>query len=70
MSRKKKSAGLSANADRWTASSQKVEAFLVERRRREADNLKRTMELRALRLAHEAANPVVKPVRRKKAAAG
>jgi hypothetical protein len=69
MSRKKQSAG-SANADRWTASSQRVEAFLVERRRREADNLKRTLELRALRLAHEAANPVVKPVRRKKAAVG
>ncbi len=43
-----------------TATAKRDEAFLVERRLKEAANLKRTLELRALRLAHEAANP--KPV--------
>jgi hypothetical protein len=39
---------------------------LNERRIKEAANMKRTAELKALRLAHEAANPKVKPVPRRK----
>ena len=49
-----------------TATAKRDEAFLTERRLKEAANLKRTLELRALRLAHEAANPKPKPVPRKR----
>ena len=49
-----------------TATARRDEAFLNERRTKEAANMKRTAELKALRLAHEAANPKVKPVPRRK----
>lgn len=49
-----------------TATARRDEAFFVERKTKEAANLKRTAELKALRLAHEAANPKVKPVPRRK----
>lgn len=49
-----------------TATAKRDEAFLVERRLKEAANLKRTLELRALRLAHEAANPKPQPTSRKR----
>ncbi|MGE3333500.1 MAG: hypothetical protein AB7I36_07645 [Rhodospirillaceae bacterium] len=52
-----------------TATAKRDEAFLTERRQKEAANLKRTLELRALRLAHEAANPKPKPAPRKRAKA-
>ncbi|MCC6913332.1 MAG: hypothetical protein IT566_06485 [Rhodospirillaceae bacterium] len=50
-----------------TATAKRDEAFLTERRLKEAANLKRTLELRALRLAHEAANPKPRPAPRKRA---
>lgn len=49
-----------------TATARRDEAFLNERRTKEAANMKRTAELKALRLAHEAANPKAKPVPRRK----
>ena len=49
-----------------TATAKSDEVFFTERRAKEAANLKRTLELKALRLAHEAANP--KPVKSKAAA--
>ncbi len=52
-----------------TATAKRDEAFLTERRQKEAANLKRTLELRALRLAHEAANPKPRPTPRKRAQA-
>lgn len=52
-----------------TATAKRDEAFLAERRLKEAANLKRTLELRALRLAHEAANPKPRPASRKRAQA-
>lgn len=49
-----------------TATARRDEAFLNERRTKEAANMKRTAELKALRVAHEAANPKVKPVPRRR----
>jgi hypothetical protein len=50
-----------------TATAKRDGAFFEERRAKEAANLKRTLELKALRLAHEAANPKPKPAARKRA---
>ena len=71
MARNKQSDETSARsrADRQTASARRDEEFLADRRRREAANLKRTLELRAQRLAHAALNPVVKPKSRRRVAA-
>ncbi len=45
--------------------------FFAERKAKEASNLEKTLRLRALRLAHEAATPKVeKPARKAKKAAG
>lgn len=52
--------------DSRTATAKRDAAFLEQRRTTEAANLKRTLELRALRLAHEAAHPKVKPVPRRR----
>lgn len=41
--------------DQRTATAKRDEQFFQERRAREAVNLKRTLELRAQRLAHQAA---------------
>lgn len=49
-----------------TATAKRDAAFLEQRRVTEAANLKRTLELRALRLAHEAANPKPKAVTRRR----
>jgi hypothetical protein len=57
-----------SRADKQTASSRRDEEFLAERRRREAANLKKTLELRAQRLAHQALNPPKPKVRRRAAA--
>jgi hypothetical protein len=57
MARNKHSAAASLRSDRNTASAKRDEEFLADRRRREAANLKRTLELRAQRLAHAALNP-------------
>ena len=62
-------AGALTRADKQTASSRRDEEFLAERRRREAANLKKTLELRALRLAHQALNPPKPKVRRRAAKA-
>ena len=51
-----------------TATAKRDGAFFEKRRAKEAANLKRTLELKALRLAHEAANPKPKPAARKRAA--
>lgn len=50
-----------------TATAKRDQVFFEERRAKEAANLKRTLELRALRLAHEAANPKPKSAGRKRA---
>lgn len=71
MARNKKNSDPSGHArfDKQTASSRRDEEFLVERRRREAANLKKTLELRAQRLAHQALNPPKPKVRRRAAKA-
>lgn len=46
-----------------TATENRDIAFFAERRATQGANLKRTLELRALRLAHEAANPKPKVTR-------
>jgi len=56
-----------SNARTATAKSDQV--FFTERRAKEAANLKRTLELRAQRLAHEAANPKPKTKTARKRAA-
>jgi hypothetical protein len=56
-----------AKATNSTATLVKPEAALFEQRRAiEAANLQRTQDLRALRLAHELANPKPKTVRRRR----
>lgn len=47
--------GAASPAEQRTASAKKDAAFFQQRRAVEAANLKRTLELRALRLAHQAA---------------
>lgn len=51
-----------------TATAKRDALFFETRKATEAANLKRTLELRALRLAHEAANPPPPKPGRKSAA--
>lgn len=52
--------------DSRTSTAKRDAAFLDQRRVTEAANLKRTLELRAQRLAHEALHPKVKPISRQR----
>lgn len=61
----------SRNSDaQRTANDKRDAAFFAERKARDAANLAKTLKLKALRLAHEAATPKpVAPVRKTKKAA-
>jgi len=70
--RKPAKRSLSADEQR-TASARRDAAFFEDRRAREAANLKRTLELRALRMANQPVAPAkpakaVKPAKKAKAA--
>jgi hypothetical protein len=64
--RKRAEQAFAKAGDARTGTAKRDMAFLDQRRATEAANLKRTLELRALRLAHEAANPRPKPGARRK----
>ena len=66
MALKKESALANKHAERRTASEKFDQEFFAARRVKEAENLQRTLELRASRLAHQAQNaPPVKRARSK-----
>jgi len=64
LSVKKESALANKHAERRTASEKFDQEFFAARRIKEAENLQRTLELRAGRLARQAENPPVKRARK------
>ncbi|MGE4064960.1 MAG: hypothetical protein AB7E79_16465 [Rhodospirillaceae bacterium] len=66
MARQRAEQAFSKRGEARAATDARDAAFLEDRRTREAANLKRTLELRAQRLAHEAANPKPKPPPKKR----